>query len=59
MPSGSGGSGNDLFVGKFGVVMPFKSRAQMKAMFAKGGKSAKTAKKWVSKYGVPGGKKKK
>jgi hypothetical protein len=38
--------------------MPFKSKAQMRAMFAKGGKSAATAKRWV-KYGVPGGRKKK
>lgn len=27
--------------------MPFKNRAQMRAMFAKGGKSAATAKQWV------------
>lgn len=33
--------------------MPFKNKAQMKAMFAKGGKSAKTAARWVKKYGVP------
>jgi hypothetical protein len=39
--------------------MPFKSKAQMKAMFAKGGKSAATAKRWVKKYGVPGGRKSK
>lgn len=38
--------------------MPFKSKAQMRAMFAKGGKSAKAARKWVRKYGVPGGRKK-
>jgi hypothetical protein len=34
--------------------MPFRSKAQMKAMFAKGGKSARVAKAWVRKYGVPG-----
>lgn len=34
--------------------MPFKSKAQMRAMFAKGGKSAKTAAAWVRKYGAPG-----
>lgn len=37
--------------------MPFKSRKQMRAMFAKGGKSATTARRWVRKYGVPGGRK--
>jgi hypothetical protein len=31
----------------------------MKAMFAKGGKSAQAARRWVKKYGVPGGRKKK
>lgn len=38
--------------------MPFKSAAQRKAMFAKGGKSAATAKRWAGKYGakVGGGK---
>jgi hypothetical protein len=30
----------------------------MRAMFAKGGKSAKTARRWARKYGVPGGRKK-
>lgn len=39
--------------------MPFKNRKQMKAMFAKGGKSAATAHAWAKKYGVPGGRKKK
>jgi len=34
--------------------MPFKNRRQMRAMFAKGGKSAATAKRWARKYGVPG-----
>lgn len=38
--------------------MPFKSKKQMRAMFAKGGKSAKVARRWVNKYGVPGGRKK-
>ena len=38
--------------------MPFKSRKQAKAMFAKGGKSASTARTWAHKYGVPGKKKK-
>lgn len=33
--------------------MPFKSRAQAQAMFAKGGKSAETARRWAHKYGVP------
>lgn len=34
--------------------MPFKGgRRQMRAMFAKGGKSAAAAKRWVKKYGVP------
>jgi hypothetical protein len=33
--------------------MPFKSRAQMRAMFAKGGKSAETARRWAHKYGTP------
>lgn len=33
--------------------MPFKSQKQMKAMFAKGGKSAEAAKKWIKKYGKP------
>lgn len=33
--------------------MPFKNKRQMSAMFAKGGKSAKAAKRWVKKYGVP------
>lgn len=33
--------------------MPFKSKGQMKAMFAKGGKTAKTAKQWAKKYGAP------
>lgn len=31
----------------------------MKAMFAKGGKSARVARKWVEKYGTPGKKKRK
>lgn len=36
--------------------MPFKSAAQRRAMFAKGGKSAATARKWARKYGAkPGG----
>lgn len=39
------------------AAMPFKSRKQMKAMFAKGGKSAKVARQWARKYGVPGGRK--
>lgn len=39
--------------------MPFKSKRQMKAMFAKGGKAAAVAKRWAKKYGVPGGRKKK
>lgn len=39
-------------------MSPFKSKKQMQAMFAKGGKAAKTAKAWAQKYGVPGGKKK-
>jgi hypothetical protein len=34
--------------------MPFRSKAQMKAMFAKGGKTARIARDWVRKYGVPG-----
>lgn len=34
--------------------MPFKGgRRQMRAMFAKGGKSAAAAKRWAKKYGVP------
>ena len=34
--------------------MPFiGGRRQMKAMFAKGGKAAKTAHRWAKKYGVP------
>jgi hypothetical protein len=33
--------------------MPFKSAAQAKAMFAKGGKSAKVAHRWAHKYGIP------
>jgi hypothetical protein len=38
--------------------MPFKGgKAQMRAMFAKGGKAAKVARQWVKKYGVPGGRK--
>lgn len=37
--------------------MPFKNRSQQKAMFAKGGKSAKAARRWTKKYGTPGGKK--
>lgn len=38
--------------------MPFKSAAQRRAMFAKGGKSAATARRWARKYGakVGGGK---
>lgn len=38
--------------------MPFKSAAQRRAMFAKGGKSAATARRWAKKYGakVGGGK---
>jgi hypothetical protein len=35
--------------------MPFKSRAQARAMFAKGGKAAKVARRWAKKYGVPKG----
>jgi hypothetical protein len=38
--------------------MPFKSRKQAKAMFAKGGKTAKVARRWARKYGVPGSKRK-
>jgi hypothetical protein len=37
--------------------VPFRNKAQMKAMFAKGGKSAKVARRWVKTYGVPGGRK--
>ncbi len=37
--------------------MLFKSKAHMRAMFAKGGKSARTAARWAKKYGVPGGRK--
>jgi hypothetical protein len=39
--------------------VPFKNKKQMQAMFAKGGKSAAAARRWVNKYGVPGGRKKK
>lgn len=39
-------------------MSPFKSKKQFKAMMAKGGKTAKTAKAWAHKYGVPGKKKK-
>lgn len=39
--------------------MPFKSRKQMRAMFAKGGKAREAAKRWVKKYGIPGKRKKK
>jgi hypothetical protein len=34
--------------------MPFKGgKRQMRAMFAKGGKSAKVARQWAHTYGVP------
>jgi hypothetical protein len=39
-------------------MSPFKSKKQMQAMMAKGGKAKATAKKWAHKYGVPGKKKK-
>lgn len=39
--------------------MPFKSRRQARAMFAKGGRSAQVARRWARKYGVPGTKKRK
>lgn len=36
--------------------MPFKNARQRKAMFAKGGKTAKVARRWARKYGSkPGG----
>lgn len=36
--------------------MPFKNARQRRAMFAKGGKSARTARRWARKYGSkPGG----
>lgn len=34
--------------------MPFTGgRRQVRAMFAKGGKSAKTARDWIKRYGYP------
>lgn len=35
--------------------MPFKNAGQRRAMFAKGGKSARTARRWASKYGAKAG----
>lgn len=35
--------------------MPFKSAKQRRAMFAKGGKTAKVARRWAKKYGAKAG----
>lgn len=35
--------------------MPFQSPEQMRAMFAKGGKSAQAARRWLRVYGPPKG----